>query len=228
MLPDFNEEVFQNALGGRQLYFIGDSVLMQQRVRLKCDLKNASLVKSIRVSHALHFKNRLHILARLSSDCIAIVNVGLHYNSAKSYARFLADFERECLKKRCTNAFIVWQETTSQHFPYSKNGYFRLRGPCKSGCVAMRRTVLLKGDFRNQMANELMEKYRVPVLRVWELTQGAHDMHVQFNSKSNVCDCTHFCNTALGVFRAFNRILQDWLLWNSPSSTSYRYQVPGN
>ena len=215
-LPDFNEGVFRSALDGRQLYFIGDSVIMQQKVRLKCDLKNSSMVKSIRVSHALHLKNRLSILARLASDCIAVVNVGLHYNSAKSYARFLADFERECLKKRCTNANIVWQETASQHFPGSINGYFRLRGPCKSGCTALSRTSLRSGDFRNRMANELMQKYQVPILKVWEITQGAYNMHVQFNSKSGLCDCTHFCNTPMGVFRAYNRVLQEWLLWNSP------------
>ena len=61
------------------------------------------------------------------------------------------------------------------------------------------------------MANKLMLKYDIVTLPVWEITQAAHDMHVQFNSKTGLCDCTHFCNSPFGVFRVYNRVLQAYM-----------------
>ena len=214
-LPDFSEENFMEALGDRLVYFIGDSVIMQQKVRLRCDIMNSSVIGSIRISHEKHLMSNLNRLARIPSNSIALVNVGLHYNTRKSYAQFLHKFEVTCLRKRCTNAKLVWQETAAQHFPNSFNGYFQKRGVCRSGCTRLSRDILKSHDFRNQMANELLRKYDIPILEVWELTQAAQEMHVQSASSTGICDCTHFCNTEWGVFRAYNRVLQAWLAQNS-------------
>jgi len=215
LLPDFNERIFEEALQGRLLYFVGDSVIMQQKTRLKCDMSNSTFIRSLRVSHEVHFNAQLARLGKIPADSIVLFNVGLHYNSKKLYARFLQNFEHTCLKKSCTNATIVWQETAAQHFPGSPNGYFQVRSVCKTGCAPSKRNVLLSGDFRNEMANKIMKEYQIPVLRVWEITQGAHDMHIQFQSKLGLCDCTHFCNIPWGVFRAYNRVLQGWLVQNT-------------
>jgi hypothetical protein len=212
VLPDFNENVFHRALGDRELYFLGDSVSMQQKVRLHCDLKNSSKVNGIRVSHTKHLMASLGRLARIPHDSIVLVNIGLHFNNRISYRIFLENFEELCLKNRCTNATIVWQETAAQHFPGSRNGYFVKRGKCKSGCVPLQAENMRKLDFRNKMANLVMERYGIPVLHVWDLTQDAYDMHVQLNINSGLCDCTHFCNVEMGVFRAYNRVLQAWLV----------------
>lgn len=215
-LPDFDEEKFVLGLGGRALVFVGDSVIMQQKVRLKCDIMNSSMIDSIRISHEHHLVNNLDRLAMIHSNSIALVNVGLHYNSRKLYAQFLKKFEDLCLRKKCTNAKLVWQETAAQHFPRSSNGYFQKRGTCREGCSRISRVALKTSDFRNQMANRLLRRYNIPILNVWELTQDAHEMHIQHISKTGLCDCTHFCNTKWGVFRAYNRVLQAWLLQDSP------------
>lgn len=214
-LPDFSEEKFMEVLGDRFLFFIGDSVMMQQKVRLKCDIMNSSMIGSIRISHERHLKSNLNVLERIPSNSIALLNVGLHYNTRKSYAQFLHKLEVNCLRKRCTTAKLVWQETSAQHFPNSFNGYFQKPGVCRSGCSRLRRDMLKSNDFRNQMANELLKKYNIPILKVWEFTKDAQKMHVQSASKTNVCDCTHFCNTQWGMFRAYNRVLQAWLAQNS-------------
>jgi len=53
---------------------------------------------------------------------------------------------------------------------------------------------MVKHNWRNELANALMEKYGVPVLRVWRLTALAHGMHPKLGGYShNSCDCTHFC-----------------------------------
>jgi len=213
-LPDFNAKIFHEALGKRELYFVGDSVTMQQKVRLKCELENSAMIKGIRISHTKHLIANLDRISHIPRDSIALMNIGLHFNDKNSYLKFLEEFEGLCLKNRCTNATIIWQETAAQHFPGSKNGYFNQRGKCKSGCVKIKREIMQKLDFRNKMAEELMNQYGIPILHVWDLTQDAYDMHVQLNSNSGLCDCTHFCNNALGVFRAYNRVLQAWLVQN--------------
>lgn len=216
LLPDFDSHKFlYEALRDRPLYFVGDSVIMQQKTRLECELKghneNKYEIKSIRISHLEHFRRNIGRLRKIPDDAIIIINVGLHYNQPEKYIEFLNEFEKFCLRKMCTNGTLIWQETSAQHFPGSKNGLFVRRGKCFRGCSQLDRGKLISVDFRNKMANELMLKYNIQILPVWELTQAAHSMHVQYNSKSGVCDCTHFCNLPYGVFRAYNRILQAFL-----------------
>ena len=38
------------------------------------------------------------------------------------------------------------------------------------GCSALSKSAMVKGNFRNRIANTIMEKHGVPILRVWELT----------------------------------------------------------
>lgn len=216
LLADFDSHKFlYEALRDRPLYFVGDSVIMQQKTRLECELKghneNKYEIKSIRISHLEHFRRNIGRLRRIPDGAIILFNVGLHYNQPEEYFEFLSEFEKVCLRKACTNGTLIWQETSAQHFPGSKNGLFVRRGKCSRGCSQLDRGKLVSVDFRNKMANELMLKYNIQILPVWELTQAAHSMHVQYNSKSGVCDCTHFCNVPYGVFRAYNRILQAFL-----------------
>jgi hypothetical protein len=164
-----------------------------------------------RISHGKHLMNGLRRLSKIPDNSIVLINVGLHYNSAGNYRQFLQDFEQNCLKKNCTNGKLVWQETAAQHFPSSHNGYFQSHGRCSKGCTKLDRNKIIAGDFRNRMANRMAFKYGLPVMPTFEITHDAHDMHTQFNSKSGLCDCTHFCNTPYGVFRAYNRVLQAFL-----------------
>ena len=217
LLPDFDAHKFlHDALRGRPLYFVGDSVIMQQKTRLECELNGHNRkkyeIKSIRISHLEHFRRNIGRLRRIPDGAIILFNVGLHYNQPEEYFEFLSEFEKVCLRKACTNGTLIWQETSAQHFPGSKNGLFVRRGKCSRGCSQLDRGKLVSVDFRNKMANELMLRNNIQILPVWELTQAAHSMHVQYNSKSGICDCTHFCNLPYGVFRAYNRILQAFLL----------------
>lgn len=210
-LPEFDEWTFEKFLGNRSIYFVGDSVMMQQKTRLQCDLNNITNIHGIRISHAKHFKNGLRRLGRIPHNSIVLMNVGLHYNNPDHYLLFLRDFEDTCLKKSCTKGKLIWQETAAQHFPRSHNGYFQSRGRCLKGCTKLKRSKLISGDFRNRMANDIILKYGLPILPTFEITQDAHDMHTQFNSKTGICDCTHYCNVPHGVFRAYNRVLQAFL-----------------
>lgn len=214
-LPDFDARIFTTALRGRKLYLVGDSVMMQQKIRLLCDLYSGNYnnsIFSIRISHLGHLKKNMKRLEKIPADAIIIMNVGLHYNLATEYKIFLSKLEDSCFRNNCTAGQIVWQETAAQHFPDTKSGYFSKRKSCPRGCAKFKRSQLLNYDFRNKLANEVMQKNGIFVVPIWEVSQAAHDMHVQFNSKTGVCDCTHFCNTPYGIFRVFNAILQSILV----------------
>jgi len=210
-LPEFNNWNFQKVLGNRSLFFVGDSVVMQQKTRLQCDLGNMADIHGIRISHSKHFANGLRRLGRIPANSIVLINVGLHYNNAVHYREFLRNFEDNCLRKSCTKGKLIWQETAAQHFPHSHNGYFQSHGGCAKGCAKLKRSKIISGDFRNRIANQVILKYGLPILPTFEITHDAHDMHTQFNSKTGLCDCTHYCNTPHGVFRAYNRVLQAFL-----------------
>ena len=215
ILPDFDARTFTTALRGRKLYLVGDSVMMQQKNRLTCDLNSVDRdikISSIRISHLEHLNRNMKRLEKIPADAIVVMNVGLHYNLAKEYKMFLSEFEKRCFKNNCTAGKILWQETAAQHFPHSKNGYFRKRERCPKGCAQILRSQLVQYDFRNKLANKVMQENGIFVVPVWEVSQAAHDMHVQYNSKTGVCDCTHFCNTPYGIFRVFNAILQTFLM----------------
>ena len=210
-LPEFSAHSFEKALGDRDIFFVGDSVMMQQKTRLQCEVNNITKIHGIRISHSKHFLDRLSRLGRIPYNSIVLMNIGLHYNDLDLYRQFLLEFERKCLKSNCTNGTLIWQESAAQHFPSSNNGYFQVRGRCSKGCVKLNRSKIISGDFRNRIANEVMLKYGIPVLPVFEITHDAQDLHTQFNSKTGLCDCTHFCNTPYGVFRVYNRVLQAFL-----------------
>jgi len=212
-LPDFDAHLFRQLLNKRSLYFVGDSVMMQQKTRLQCELKDERGVQifGIRFSQQKHFRNALRRLEKIPAEAIILLNVGLHYNHEVEYVSFLQEFEKVCLRKKCSKGNFIWQETAAQHFPNSRNGYFTKHIRCVKGCTRIDRDEMISADFRNKVANKVMMKYGITVLPVFELTQDAHDMHIQFNSKSGLCDCTHYCNSPFGVFRAYNRILQAYL-----------------
>ena len=170
------------------------------------------MIRGIRISHTKHLRLNLVRLNRISQESIVVMNIGLHYNDEHSYRGFLKELEQLCFKKMCTKATIVWQETAAQHFPGTKDGYFSGPSKCKSGCARIPREEMRKTDFRNKFANQVMTQNRIPILHVWDLTQDAHDMHIQYNTRSGLCDCTHFCNVQMGVFTAYNRVLQAWLV----------------
>ena len=78
------------------------------------------MIKGIRISHTGHLLANLGRISRITRDSLILMNVGLQFNEKKSYMKFLKEFEELCLRNRCTNATIIWQESAAQNFPDSK------------------------------------------------------------------------------------------------------------
>jgi hypothetical protein len=220
-LPDFRVERFSKALGNRTLWLLGDSITQQHKTRLGCLVREFNperghSVEGLRVSHTRHFETQISRkrLSQVAKGDVVLFNVGMHFNNIDDYKYFLNLFEKACLQHKCVQGTIVWVETAAQHFPGpdSKGGIFGAvrGGRCARGCVQHDYSAKQKADFRNRMANILMAKYRIPILRTWDVTATAFNMHSQ-DKTVNVCDCTHYCNSPWGVFRVYNRILQAFL-----------------
>jgi hypothetical protein len=241
-LQEFSPEAFEHALGPRKVFFFGDSVTMQHKGSLGCSLAdhllnntgagfgkmvltNGGRIAFFRVSTS---KNLLNQIARfkdpppetMSARDICIFNVGVHYNEAREYATdFLDQFEAICLQTKCMPCQVVWRESTHQHFPGSLGGLFLKPDPKCKGCVKVPFGQMLTANWRNDLANKLMAKYDVPVIRGWYMTAIANDMHPEVGTYNhNGCDCTHYCNFYHGVFETWNQVLQNFLAAFQPAS----------
>jgi len=133
---------------------------------------------------------------------------------AQEYRDFLQSFETACLKRSCFLGTLVWVETAAQHFPGPdrSGGLFgSFRGKCgRRGCAQHSYASKRTADFRNRMANHLMKRYSIPILKIWDVTATAFNKHAQNRAGTN-CDCTQYCNSPWGVFRVYNRALQAYL-----------------
>jgi len=232
-LDHFDPKRFENALGGRTLHVFGDSLTMQHKGSLNCDLRTrlnstdsgrqifraGGRIKFYRVSI---YKNLLSQLDRFSIPSavapilerdLCLFNVGVHYNTREEFHKdFLKPFEQRCLRNNCLPCKFVWRESTQQHFPKARGGLFP--GPNKNckGCVYVSPAEANKFNWRNEDANELMTRYDIPVLPLWHMSVLAHDMHPEAGSYNhNGCDCTHFCNFRSGMFEAWTVVLQNFL-----------------
>lgn len=220
----------------RNIYFFGDSILMQHRSVLRCylndflnetnpgrtlRLSNGGRLTFYRVSTLKHLEKQLEGLAKsrhsptqmMFDHDVCIFNVGVHYNSKEDFQNeFLNYFERQCLKASCLPCKIVWRESAHQHFPGPKGGLFIKPDPKCKGCVSVPEAEMAANNWRNDMANALMGKYNIPILRVWKMTALAHQMHPTLGGYSHSsCDCTHFCTFMGGVFDAWSLVLQSFL-----------------
>jgi hypothetical protein len=207
----------------------GDSILMQQKGTMRCDtlsvinsttigrslnFKNGGRISFYRVSTTKHLEKQLAQLknSQMTSKDVCVFNVGVHYNTQSEYKRdFLDYFEENCLKKTCLPCQIVWRESSHQHFPGPLGGLFVKSGKC-TGCTAVSESKMLQNNWRNDMANMLLMKYRVPIMRVWYLTAIGHDMHPMTGGYAHAtCDCTHYCSFHKGVYEAWSTVLQNFL-----------------
>mmetsp|Transcript_35544 Transcript_35544/g.77610 ORF Transcript_35544/g.77610 Transcript_35544/m.77610 type:complete len:353 (-) Transcript_35544:514-1572(-) len=234
-LQEFSSEALDLALGSRKIFYFGDSVTMQHKGSLSCSLadrndsaetsgrmvlRNGGRFTFYRVStgskglvrHTERFKDPPP--ETMSERDICIFNVGVHYNEAKHYqVDFLDIFEKLCLAQKCMPCQIVWRESTHQHFPGNLGGLYVKPDPKCKGCVKVEdEQQLAKANWRNDMANKLMEKYNVPILPAWHMSAIAHDMHPEVGGYNhNGCDCTHYCNFYHGLFETWSQVLQNFL-----------------
>ena len=100
---------------------------------------------------------------------------------------------------------VMWRETSAQHFA-SKDGNYGSSGR-KKPCTMPARDAMVRGNWRNQVANTAMAELKVPVLPIWSTTAFALLHRKKQGMQSS--DCTHFCNP--GVPDIWAVMLHNWL-----------------
>ena len=87
---------------------------------------------------------------------------------------------------------MIWREVSAQHFStpggHFVGGYDYNQLNETKVCTAHSAEEMAAHQRWNPVANAILEAHGVPILRVWESSQMAHDAHVGFG------DCTHFCS----------------------------------
>jgi hypothetical protein len=175
------------------------------------------------------------VLDDLKRQDVLVVNYGHHYMFRKAqFVPHMKDFLsalKSLLLRRGEDApTVIWRENSPQHFPTSSGAYdrhlFRKANtfgdshgtpptgyPCKSTDFESARSV----NWWNDDIAELLEEVNIPVLKIWNITQAAPQMHAGIVGnavsqrkgvyKWNI-DCSHFCaNVEDSIYKHWTHLL---------------------
>lgn len=125
----------------------------------------------------------------VSPNDIVFTNYGVWANSP---AKLNAALKTIGMWYRSTKSkpTLIWRESSAQHFATRDGNY--ASNAKKKPCRMQSRALMVKGNWRNDVANEAMRELSVPVLPIWASTAFALLHRKKRNM--NTADCTHFCN----------------------------------
>ena len=128
---------------------------------------------------------------------------------------------------------MIWRETSAQHFMGGEAGNYPLDETLKVSlrhvneatfeCSSYPLEEMEGANFRNTMLENpgfKDENIRLvmPILRIWNLTAMASDLHPRTLARKNeedsddaTADCTHFCPTFGGMYEIWSTLLQNFL-----------------
>ena len=170
---------------------------------------------------------------------VVLANIGNDYGDSKTYKQSLLKFLRtyEDIKGDANAPMIVWRESSAQHHSGHVGGDIlrplsswnaaeqgsvpqaqlerSMKEKEKIHCHAIRGDELLEGNWRNDMANRLMESAGIPILRIWKSTSMKWNWYRGYCKDSDLpeakgahCErwgpCKHHCNP--GVVTSFNEL----------------------
>jgi hypothetical protein len=104
-----------------------------------------------------------------------------------SYAKQLSLFLKHYDRNRSYYPRLIWRETPAQHFR-SKSGVYHA-SRVGEGCIDLsltNNTTYSESNWRNLVANPIVDQYKFPILKLWMLSAERSDAHVGK-------DCTHYC-----------------------------------
>jgi len=170
---------------------------------------------------------------------LIVANIGQEFSEARVYQRHLLNFLKLYDDKKDQMPILFWRETPAQHHdptlykggdilapilrdflappPPVVSRHGRQPDPwmahletiqCKDVPFAVHRD----NNWRNDLANRLVETAQIPVLRVWESSTRRHDWYSR-RCESGYCDrfgpCMHYCNP--GAVTQWNEMMRTML-----------------
>ena len=167
---------------------------------------------------------------------VILANIGQDYSDPRSYQQALLKFMRLYERRHKELPVIIWRETTAQHHQAHRGGDITQPEAAAYGhevragsrtyeqrreiqCGVVPPSEFDRGNWRNKMANRLLEAARIPILRVWKASTMRHDWYRNYCDRrvgeksgwrSYECDrwgpCMHFCKGPMTTL--FNELFQ--------------------
>jgi hypothetical protein len=129
---------------------------------------------------------------------------------------------------------MLWRETSAQHFDGGEGGNFPRKA--REGlddvdenfqCTSHPYQEMLAANYRNDLVRNpgfVDENLRliIPILKIWNVTSMAADLHpVTLNNRTKA-DCTHFCPHFGGIYEVWSTLLQNSLAAAQPLQDTLR------
>ncbi len=140
---------------------------------------------------------------------VVVMNIGLHQNHALAFFRIVKKYvEQYSQMNPLTRPIFMWRETTPQHFDWHNEdvpnedvpmGYHFTMTKDPVCYDYSNYSLAYSQDFRNRLAELLMKKYDIPIMRIYNATRTETNSHTGLAQGRKFTDCTHFCQDS-GVF----------------------------
>lgn len=140
-----------------------------------------------------------------SSFDLVIMNIGLHHHLISTFRPIVEKYIQQYDKMDpATRPILLWRETSPQHFDWRDEnlpmGYHTT--PTKDPvCYEYPNyTLAFTQDFRNRLAELFMNRYHIPIMRIYNVTRTENNAHNGLPpGRNKFTDCTHFCQDS-GIF----------------------------
>ncbi len=136
---------------------------------------------------------------------VVVMNIGLHQVHASTFLPTVKKYaEQYNLMNPLTRPIFFWRETTPQHFDWRDEdvpmGYHITLTKDPVCYEYSNYSLAYSQDFRNRLAEIMMRKYHIPIMRVYNATRTEANSHIGLSAGGGkYTDCSHYCQES-GVF----------------------------
>lgn len=128
------------------------------------------------------------------SGHVFVLNTGAHYfNNTEGYQRDVEALAKIMSDLKAKGKQVIWRETSPEHFD-SASGLYPPADWHKDEAYGCRLRTDAHSNWKNDMANPIIKKAKIPILYVNANARSQWDAHVGNNHrKTFVLDCQHWC-----------------------------------
>ncbi|KAK9816555.1 hypothetical protein WJX72_001866 [[Myrmecia] bisecta] len=139
---------------------------------------------------------------------VMVVNFGLHHREEAAYVELLQRFVQQYEQNKARFPNIIWKDTAPQHFKTQTGLHEKGLGQPPFECAPIANVsiqpdhvltashagqeAVLRGSWRNELANELIRNAGMPIIEGWNETVPLWEYH-----RDNVLrgyECGHYCH----------------------------------
>ena len=235
-LEEYSAERLVHLLANRTLWLWGDSFSQQlHKVLTDCSVLQGTEIREaasedrkccsaatclnfggsdaricvVRADNALFTSTNKRCLKCVRDRDIMFLNIGLHFNDRKEYAKEMKSGVSE-LKKMMKRIHIVWRTNPPQHFDKPGGNFYKgarnfgKRCSTEGGLKAMR-----SKEWRNAVSVPYLRGAGIPILHIWDTALDYPSLHP--GKVGGKIDCLHWCEHSGSVLRVWNSMMLNFI-----------------